>query len=686
MDRSDEAPPAALQQLKWRLGRAAELGPLVSAAISATVCAAWLSHSARLYQALPWLFAMRFNSALGMLLAAMAFALHLRRQRRAALALAAISLLLGVLMLAESMLGWPPQLGVWLAADWTGDAAAHGGVVPFGTAVTNIMLSMVVLAFGLLPATVYRNIALQIVSLVTIALGCVVLIDSAVLPDSTAQAMHWRQPSEIGAVAAIALAMGMLADSWRAEIVPAARVPIWLPILYTLAVATFDMLTPLELNVGIAYIPLVLFALGLNRPNTAVNLAAFATVFIVLGLFLSPRGNSVMWMALVDRMLTIACIWLMAFLINAILEQRNRSQRDQQHLAAAQRLARSGSFEISFRTMVLRGSQAFDAMHARASPDSSWSAFVERVVAPDDRAALMALVEDARRGQIPDALDYSFLGPDNAAHNAVLHVQLMSGVGGAPAGLIGVVQDVTEARRAQAQQAEIEAQLRHAQKLEALGELSGGIAHDLNNTLLPVTMLVPALLKTAQGNIREGLEIIAAAADRARELVREILMFSRKDPVAKAPLRLDALVQQALPILRAGIPATVNIATDLAAVPEILGSKGQLYQTLLNLVTNGARAIGSNPGTVTIRVGGGRAGGVQLSVIDDGIGMDSATRARIFEPFFTSRPDAGGTGLGLAIVHGIVNAHGGTINVASAPGEGTRFDLVFPALTPQEAV
>ena len=78
MDRSDEAPPAALQQLKWRLGRTAELGPLVSAAISATVCAAWLSHSARLYQALPWLFAMRFNSALGMLLAAMAFALHLR--------------------------------------------------------------------------------------------------------------------------------------------------------------------------------------------------------------------------------------------------------------------------------------------------------------------------------------------------------------------------------------------------------------------------------------------------------------------------------------------------------------------------------------------------------------------------------------------------------------------------------
>jgi signal transduction histidine kinase len=393
-----------------------------------------------------------------------------------------------------------------------------------------------------------------------------------------------------------------------------------------------------------------------------------------------------MWMVVVNRSLAIACIWLMAYLINVMLDQRNRSLRNQQHLAAAQQIAHSGSFELNFRTMVLRGSRAFDAMHARRTRDGSWAAFVDQKVAPDDRPALAALLARARDGIDPDPFEFSFLGPDNVARNAVLHAQLVTGAGGAVTGLIGVVQDVTEARKAQAQQAEIEAQLRHAQKLEALGELSGGIAHDLNNTLLPVTMLVPALLKTAQGNLREGLEIIAAAADRARELVREILAFSRKDPAARAPLRLDQLVRQALPILRAGIPATINIATDLVEVPEILGNKGQLYQTLLNLVTNGARAIGSKPGTVTISVGRDRDGGVHLSVVDDGVGMDSAMRARIFEPFFTSRPEAGGTGLGLAIVHGIVNTHGGTINVASSPGEGTRFDLVFPPLKQLEPV
>jgi signal transduction histidine kinase len=248
-----------------------------------------------------------------------------------------------------------------------------------------------------------------------------------------------------------------------------------------------------------------------------------------------------------------------------------------------------------------------------------------------------------------------------------------------------VVQDVTEARKAQAHQAEIEMQLRHAQKLEALGELVGGIAHDLNNTLLPVTMLVPALRKSAHGRVSEGLEIIGSAADRARELVREILRFSRKDPASKEPLRLDELVTQALPIIRAGIPKTTKIVAEMTEVPEILGSKGQIYQTLLNLVTNAARAIGTKHGTITINVRQDPSGDVVLTVADDGIGMDEATRTHIFEPFFTRHANAGGTGLGLSIVNGIVLAHGGSISVASSPGVGTRFELKFPVQRMMEA-
>ena len=181
------------------------------------------------------------------------------------------------------------------------------------------------------------------------------------------------------------------------------------------------------------------------------------------------------------------------------------------------------------------------------------------------------------------------------------------------------------------------------------------------------------------------LRIRTVDVDRARELVREILRFSRKDPASKEPLRLDELVTQALPIIRAGIPKTTKIVAEMTEVPEILGSKGQIYQTLLNLVTNAARAIGTKHGTITINVRHDPGGDVVLTVADDGIGMDEATRTHIFEPFFTRHANAGGTGLGLSIVNGIVLAHGGSISVASSPGVGTRFELKFPVQRMMEA-
>jgi signal transduction histidine kinase len=225
-------------------------------------------------------------------------------------------------------------------------------------------------------------------------------------------------------------------------------------------------------------------------------------------------------------------------------------------------------------------------------------------------------------------------------------------------------------------------QLRHAQKLEALGTLSAGIAHDLNNTLLPITTMTSLMLETATDETtRTGLEIILKSAQRAKVLVREILQFSRKEQGERTPVRLDLMVADALTIIRAALPAFISCQVEAEPVPAILANEGQFYQIVLNLVMNAAQAIGDRPGTVVVGVRNHiREGWIQLYVEDDGPGMGDATRARIFEPFFTTKAAEEGTGLGLAVVTSIVADLGGMISVASKPGAGTRFTLEFPVM------
>jgi len=239
---------------------------------------------------------------------------------------------------------------------------------------------------------------------------------------------------------------------------------------------------------------------------------------------------------------------------------------------------------------------------------------------------------------------------------------------------------------------ELEAQLMHSQRLEALGTLAGGIAHDLNNTMVPVV----ALAKRVAGHLpegsrdRESLEIIHQAGLRSRELVQQILDFSRKTPAAQQPVNLSDLVRDSMHLIRATVPTTINIEhTEGSRLAPVLCDPGQLHQVLLNLVTNAAHAIGERIGTIAIEVTEARAnevaslappalGGVVLSVRDDGCGMDNATVRRIFEPFFTTKVVGQGTGLGLSVVHGIITAMGGRIEVESKRDIGTVFHVLLP--------
>lgn len=254
--------------------------------------------------------------------------------------------------------------------------------------------------------------------------------------------------------------------------------------------------------------------------------------------------------------------------------------------------------------------------------------------------------------------------------------------------VLAAIRDVTDRRRA-------EEGMRRAQKMEALGTLAGGIAHDLNNILVPIvvfTKLTAASL--AETSTERGhLMMVLEAAHRAKELVEQILTYSRSETTTRVPLDLTQVVREALKILRAGISPTIELQTDIKPVRlPIMGNATQIHQVVMNLCNNAAQAIGSAAGRITVVLGAATSRGdrpadvapvpcARLSIVDDGVGMDEATRQRMFDPFFTTKGVGEGTGLGLAIVHSVVSAHGGTITVKSRMGKGTRFDLSFPLVT-----
>jgi|HubBroStandDraft_1064217.scaffolds.fasta_scaffold00020_92 PAS domain S-box-containing protein len=257
----------------------------------------------------------------------------------------------------------------------------------------------------------------------------------------------------------------------------------------------------------------------------------------------------------------------------------------------------------------------------------------------------------------------------------VVHRRLPGG------GRVGLWTDVTVIKRAETERRQLEEQLHHSQRLEALGTLAGGAAHEINNALMPVLALTKLVARKLPDGSRErrNLETVMNGAERARDLVKRILAFSRKQEEAQAIVDLGLVLQEALQLMRATMPTSITLAEEIAPTPAILGDPGQLHQVIVNLLANAVQAIGQSLGSILVGLHPEADGALlHLSIVDTGCGMDEATLTRVFEPFFTTKPVGEGTGLGLSMAHGIVKAHGGRIEVRSAPGRGSRFDIFLP--------
>jgi PAS domain S-box-containing protein len=248
---------------------------------------------------------------------------------------------------------------------------------------------------------------------------------------------------------------------------------------------------------------------------------------------------------------------------------------------------------------------------------------------------------------------------------------------------VGLWTDITAFKRAEAEHRALEAQIHHTQRLEALGTLAGGAAHEINNALVPVIALTKLVASKLPEGSRErrNLDIVLSGALRSRDMVKQILAFSRKEEEERpqGDVDLGAMLHEALALMRATVPTSIRIDAAIAPTPVITGDAYQLQQVVVNMVTNAAQAIGQVPGSISVSLGPEADGAhLRLSFTDTGCGMDEATVARVFEPFFTTKPVGEGTGLGMAVVHGIIKAHGGRIEVKSTPGQGTRFDVLLP--------
>ncbi len=242
---------------------------------------------------------------------------------------------------------------------------------------------------------------------------------------------------------------------------------------------------------------------------------------------------------------------------------------------------------------------------------------------------------------------------------------------------------------------EMESQMRRSQKMEAIGTLASGIAHDFNNILSAILGYSEMALRGAEENERLSSDIqqVLKAGNRAKDLVAQILTFSRRTEGERKPMRLQPIVKEAMKLIRASLPSTIDLATEFDPnCGPILADATQIHQVLMNLCTNAYHAMREKGGTLTVRlrqqdVPVGMSGDlsvppaasyVVITVSDTGHGMSQEILERIFEPYFTTKEPGEGTGLGMAIVHGIVQSHSGIIRVSSELGIGTTIDVSFP--------
>jgi two-component system cell cycle sensor histidine kinase/response regulator CckA len=376
------------------------------------------------------------------------------------------------------------------------------------------------------------------------------------------------------------------------------------------------------------------------------------------------------------------------------ITERKRTEEELARSEETLRLARSaaglGSWDIDVASLELSCTPSlYEIFGLDAASNQLTYATFSDFIHPDDREAVSAEIKRVfRSGESYYECPCRIVQPSGEVRWVMSRGTLLRSEDGTPQRMLGVTLDETERRTIEVERAQLEIRLRQAEKLEALGQLAGGVAHDFNNLLVAIRgygELALGRLARGEEGVAENIEGVLLAADRAAGLTKQLLAFGRRQVLSPEVLDLNDVVRETGGLLQRLIGDDVTLLTTLADAPVVVrADRGQLEQVITNLAVN-ARDAMPGGGIVTIHVGTAELEGTDgdaprravLSVSDEGSGIDATTAALIFEPFFTTKGEEG-TGLGLATVYGIVAQSGGHLALDTAPGSGSTFSVYLP--------
>lgn len=362
-------------------------------------------------------------------------------------------------------------------------------------------------------------------------------------------------------------------------------------------------------------------------------------------------------------------------------------------LATAQRIAHFGTWEWDVRTGEVTWSD--EVYRIFGLDPETFQPQIDSILALsplEEQGRGKELVERSIASRLGGSYEQTFYRPDGTKGTYLSTFEPVFDEHGELVRMVGVAHDISERKRAEAERNELADKYQQALRMESLGRLAGGIAHDLNNLLTPIlgyADLLQARL-ASQPDVLAQVAPITQAAEQARDLVSRLLAFGRKQILMARPHDVNRVITEFESLLRRTIREDIEFRLDLAAgLPTVFIDRSQLEQVLMNLAVNsmdampdgGVFAISTRltPSDKCQTDDGARERFVTITVSDTGVGMDQGTRAQVFDPFFTTKVKNKGTGLGLATVYGIVHQHGGDIRLESEPGEGAVFHIAFPA-------
>ncbi len=363
-------------------------------------------------------------------------------------------------------------------------------------------------------------------------------------------------------------------------------------------------------------------------------------------------------------------------------------QKSESRLKEAQRIAKLGYFEYDFqKDTIWCSDQTYGIIGFKiADIPPNYETFIKRL-SENDKDKLKNLVGRAEKYGEDYSITCSYQLPDGDLKYIDLQAQVVFNENGKPKGLKGTILDVTEKKK-------IQNQLNQSQKMQAIGTLAGGVAHDFNNILSAIFGYTDLALMKAKNDsgIEKYLHEIVNAGERAKDLVNQILTVARKKDKMKVSFSVANTTNEALKLLRSSFPSTIDINQKIESKSLVTGDPSQIHQILMNLCTNALHALEEKGGLLEVSVSDvifsskyrdknsklSPGNYAKIVVFDNGIGISNDKIKSIFEPYYTTKKPGEGTGLGLAIVHGIVEAHNGEILVDSTLGKGTTFTVYLP--------